>query len=367
MSAEVYFVNMRAKHGNSLLQKVEKLFFAARMDECVTPNDLVALKVHFGEKGNTGYIRPQFIRKIVDKIKERNAKPFITDGNTLYVGSRANAVDHLQTAIENGWDYSVVNAPLVISDGLTGKDFVNIEINQKHFKDVKIGTAAFHADALFAISHFKGHEAVSFGGAIKNIGMGFGCRSGKQNMHSDVLPKVSSVKCISCKKCSKWCPTNAISFPIDKATINPDICIGCGECVVTCPTHAIAINWKTEPDIIQEKIAEYALGVLQNKKGKTAFMNFLMTITPDCDCFSWSDAPIVSDIGILASTDPVAIDQASFDLVNEQITLSNTRMEGKGQSKDKFMALHGISGEKQLEYAEKIGIGSRKYKLISLD
>jgi uncharacterized Fe-S center protein len=367
VAAEVYFVNMRAKHGNSLLQKVEKLFFASGMVDCIAPNDLVALKVHFGEKGNTGYIRPQFVRKIVDKVKEKDAKPFITDGNTLYVGSRANAVDHLQTAIENGWDYSVVNAPLVISDGLTGKDYVNIEINQKYFKDVKIGAAAYHADAILGISHFKGHEAVGFGGAIKNIGMGFGSRSGKQNMHSDVLPKVSIKRCISCKKCSQWCPSDAIFFTETKATINPEKCIGCGECVVTCPTQAIAVNWKTEPDIIQEKIAEYALGVLQNKKGKTAFMNFLMTITPDCDCFSWSDAPIVSDIGILASTDPVAIDQASFDLVNEQLSLSNSRMAGKDIGIDKFKALHGINGEKQLEYAESIGIGTRKYKLISLD
>lgn len=368
MASEVFYANMRAKHGSNLLSKVEKLFFVSGMVDCIAPKDLVAIKVHFGEKGNTGYIRPQFVRKIVDKVKEKGAKPFLTDANTLYVGSRANAIDHLQTAIENGWDYSVINAPLIIADGLTGKEYVEVNIDQKHFKEVKIGAAAFHADSLLAITHFKGHEAVGFGGTIKNIGMGLGSRSGKQNMHSDVLPSVNENKCISCQKCSKWCPADAIFFQANKkAAINADKCIGCGECVVTCPTQAIAINWKTDADIIQEKIAEYTLGILQNKKGKSAHMNFLMSITPDCDCFSWSDAPIVPDIGILASSDPVALDQASFDLVNEQITLSNSKLASKGNGVDKFKILHGIDGTKQLEYAEKIGLGSRKYKLISID
>ena len=180
--------------------------------------DLVALKLHFGEKGNTGYIRPQFLRRIVNKVKGLGGKPFLTDANTLYFGSRSNAFDHLQTAIENGFAYAVVDAPLIIADGLAGKDYINVEINRKHFKECENRSAAYHADAIIALTHFKGHEMTGFGGVLKNLGMGLGSRSGKQNMHSDVLPSVNPDKCTGCDRCSQWCPAEAIRirerFPV---------------------------------------------------------------------------------------------------------------------------------------------------------
>lgn len=278
-------------------------------------------------------------------------------------------MDHLETAIENGFAYAVVDAPLVIADGLTGKEYQEVEIDQKHFQTVKIGSAAVHADVIIAVSYLKGHSVTGFGGTLKNLGMGLGSRSGKQNMHSDVLPSVDAESCLACSRCHKWCPAEAIHFEADtrKAIINHELCIGCGECTVTCPHKAISINWKTSNDAIQEKIAEYTLGVLKDKQGKSGFITFVPNVTPDCDCCSWSEVPIVSDIGILASTDPIALDQACVDLVNQQKGLKGSRLEGQENVEDKFGTIHqGGDWRVQLEYGEKIGLGTRKYNLITL-
>ncbi|NLK52165.1 MAG: DUF362 domain-containing protein [Syntrophomonadaceae bacterium] len=394
MSSEVFFVNMRARSGHNLLDKLERLFERAGFKEMITPGDLVAIKIHFGERGNLAYIRPQFLRRLVEKIRGVDGKPFLTDANTLYVGSRANAIDHLETALENGFAYSVVGAPLIIADGLNGKDYEAVKINQRYFEDVKIGSAIFHANTLFTVSHFKGHEITGFGGAIKNLGMGSGARSGKQMMHSDVKPRINLGKCIGCGKCLEWCPAEAISlfetvekepsvpavaeaFDPDspaakktykkKALINHEKCIGCGECVVTCPVPSIKISWKTTPSALQEKMAEYALGVMKNKVGNAGLINFLTDISPDCDCFGWNDAPIVGNIGILASRDPVAIDQASVDLVNQQPALMGSVIEGLPVGQDKFRAVQPeIDWAIQLAYGEQIGLGSRKYRLINV-
>lgn len=366
MNAKVYFTDMRAGHNQGLLDKVEKLFVRAGLREIVAPEDLVAIKLHFGERGNTGYVRPQFVRRIVDKVKELGGKPFLTDANTLYKGSRSNAVDHLRTAIENGFAYAVMGAPLVIADGLTGKEYVNVQINRKHFKEVKISASAYHADAMIAVTHFKGHELAGFGGVLKNLGMGLGSRSGKLMMHSDVLPMISADKCKGCEKCGRWCPAGAISVQQKVSVIDPGKCIGCGECTVTCPAGAIEIDWRTKPDLAQEKIVEYAEGALKNKNGKYGFITFVTNITPECDCYGFSDAPLVRDIGILASRDPVALDQACVDLVNREKVLPGSRLADRGDVQDKFLALYpGIDWRRQLDYAEEIGLGTRKYELIS--
>lgn len=369
MSSNVYFTDMRATQKFNLIDKVGKLFTGAGINQIIAPGDLVAIKLHFGEKGNTGFIRPQFIRKIVDEVKKAGGRPFLTDANTLYVGSRSNAVDHLQTAIENGFDYAVVNAPLVIADGLSGKDYMNVPVNLKHCQEVKIGSAVVLADALIAVTHFKGHEATGFGGGIKNVGMGCGSRAGKQIMHSDMLPRVKQEKCRACGRCNQWCPTGAIAVgELKMAVVDEKVCIGCGECTVTCPHGAIGVNWRNnQKDALQEKMAEYAAGVLKNKKGKVGFITFLNNISPDCDCFSFTDAPVVRDIGILASLDLVAIDQACADLVNRERTLPGSRLEGREDTKDKFSALYpDIDWTRQLSYGEQIGLGSRKYEIIKI-
>lgn len=369
MPSKVFFTDMRATPKSNLLDKVGRLFYEAGFNKIIEPGDLVAIKLHFGEKGNTGYIRPQFIRKIVDEVKNAGGKPFLTDANTLYKGSRSNAVEHLQTAVENGFDYSVVNAPLIIADGLNGKDYINVPVDLKHCKEVKIGSAVILADALIAVSHFKGHEAAGFGGAIKNVGMGCGSRAGKQIMHSDMLPRIKTEKCKGCSRCHQWCPTGAIAVgELKIAAVDEKTCIGCGECTVTCPHGAISVNWRNnQKDALQEKMAEYAAGVLKNKKNKSGFITFLNNISPDCDCFSFTDAPIVRDIGILASLDPVAIDQACVDLVNSEKVLPGSKLEGKAEAPDKFTALYpGIDWSRQLSHGEEIGLGSRQYQLLKI-
>lgn len=361
--AKVHFAGVHGRH-KSRLDNVETLFDRADFAALIAPGDLVAIKIHFGERGNTAFLSPLYVRRVVDKVKAAGGRPFLTDTNTLYVGSRANAVDHLTTAIENGFSYSTVGAPLVIADGLNGHDFIEVPIDGKHFDTVKIGSAIREADAVIALSHVKGHEATGFGGALKNVGMGSGSRGGKQNMHSDILPSVDEEKCSSCERCTEWCPAEAISVH-SAAVIDQTKCLGCGECTVSCPTRAIGINWKTEPHLIQEKVAEYALGVITGKQTKVGFMNFIINIVPDCDCWSWNDAPVVPDIGMVASTDIVAVDQASVDLVNLTEGIQGERLTDPA-STDKFRLMSGIDWEIQLNHAERLGIGSRKYELVRI-
>src|SRR3990172_5842106 len=230
MQSTVWFTDLSARPGNGLIDKTGTLLRAAGIRERAGRGALTAVKLHFGEKGNTAFIRPIFVRKVVEEIAAAGGKPFLTDANTLYVGTRSNAVDHLNTAIENGFSFASVGAPLIIADGINGKDFVAVNIEGKHIKEAKIGSAVYHADAMIAITHFKGHELTGFGGALKNIGMGLGSRSGKQGMHSDMLPYVEAGNCLGCAKCIKWCPATAIT--IDKATktatIDESKCLGCG-------------------------------------------------------------------------------------------------------------------------------------------
>lgn len=374
MAAKVYYTNMRAPGNISLLDKMQKLLNQVGLKEIIAPGDLVAVKLHFGEPGNLAYIRPQFVRRLAERVKKLGGKPFLTDANTLYRGKRANSVDHLEAAIENGFAYAVVGAPLIIADGLNGKDYVKVPIKGEHFQSVNIGSAAVHADALVVMTHFKCHELTGFGGAIKNLGMGLGSRSGKQQMHSDVLPRINEAQCTGCATCVKWCPAEAMAMESwsgnkkgQKSHIMEEKCWGCGECVASCNFAAIQPNWRTTPQAIQEKTAEYALGALSGKKDKAAFITFVTDISPQCDCYGYNDAPIVRDIGMLASRDPVALDQACADLVNAQPALEGSVIEGLPPGKDKFTAVHpGISWQAQLVHAEKIGLGSTQYKIIEI-
>lgn len=368
----VYFTDLRARHGENLLDKLAKLFKRAGFEGLISKKDLVAVKLHFGEKGNTGYLNPLFVRSIVDQVKRLGGKPFLTDTNTLYAGSRTNSIDHLQTAIENGFAYAVTAAPLIIADGLDGKDYISVPVNLKYFKEVKISSAVCHANVLLVLSHFKGHMLCGFGGVLKNLGMGCGSRAGKLAMHSDIAPLVRSERCTGCGQCADWCPGQAITLEDSKensktAVVDKKKCIGCGECTITCRTRAIDVRWKTEPSVIQEKIVEYAAGALKNKQGKAGFINFVINVSPDCDCTSWTDASIVRDIGILASTDPVALDMACVDLVNQEKALPGTALSGREDARDKFRAIFpGINWQYQLDYAERIGLGTRNYELVKI-
>jgi len=363
-TSKVYFSNLRTSFKENLFAKLERLMEGG-LKAAVKQRDLVAIKLHFGEKGNTAFIRPIFIRRIVDCVKGLGGVPFLTDTNTLYAGTRGNSVSHMDTAIANGFAYSVVNAPIVIADGMRGASYSSIRIDQGIFETAYLAKEIVESDALISVAHFKGHELSGFGGAIKNIGMGCASKKGKLEQHSGLSPKVKRKMCIGCGDCVQHCASEAISMFEEKAFIDPEKCVGCGECIVICNQGAIDVQWDADMRKFQEKMAEYAFAVIKEKKDKTFFINFLTSISPACDCCSYSDAPIVQDIGIMASADPVAIDQASVDMVNREKGAEGSCLTSStNPGEDKFRAVYqGIDWNIQLEYGEKIGLGTRKYEL----
>lgn len=373
MKSPVYFADLRAKPSGNLVDKVKHLLDAVGLAERIKERALVAVKLHFGETGNTAYVRPVFLRKVVDSIKEAGGSPFLTDANTLYVGTRSDSVAHLRTAILNGFTYAVVDAPLIIADGLRGGYEKAVTVNLKRFKKVYIGAEIVRADTMVSVAHFKGHELAGFGGTIKNIGMGSASRKGKLAQHSTVSPKVKRKKCVGCGDCVAYCAQEAIFLvkekaKIEKAKIDPKKCVGCGECILICPNQAIQIQWDQAIPVFLENMVEYTAGVLKGKQDTATFLNFITQVSPACDCYPHNDAPIVPDIGIVASTDPVAIDQASADLVNNAEGLRSSCLTKNFKSgKDKFRALYPkVDWEIQLEYAEAIGLGTRDYDLIKI-
>jgi uncharacterized Fe-S center protein len=363
VGSDVYFAGLRAREpGQSTAVKVRTLFDAAGLGACIEPGAPTAIKIHFGEEGNDSYINPVFARQVVDKIREYGGRPFLTDSNTLYLGSRADAIDHITTAIRHGFSYATVGAPVIIADGLRGRNYREIEIGKKHFSRVFISGDIAEVTSIIVMTHFKGHEVVGFGGAIKNLAMGCAPPAGKQEQHT-AHPLNVEGRCIGCGKCTLVCPREAISLTDGRGTIDRNRCIGCFECMSVCPEQAIDIDWETEIPKFTERLVEYAFGAAMGKK--TGYISFLTRITPDCDCVGWSDAPIVPDIGILAAQDPVAIDAASFDLVNRQTGLQATYLKKNfAGGEDKFRGMRGVTdGYRQIRYAEEIGLGSASYRL----
>ena len=366
--SKVYFANLRASIKENLLAKLARLLETVGLPEIVPSRGLVAIKLHFGEKGNAAFIRPIFIRPIVERIKLLGAFPFLTDSNTLYAGTRGDSVSHMTTAVENGFAYSVVSAPIIIADGMRGASYQSIRINQEIVKTAYIGKEIAEADAFISVAHFKGHELSGFGGTIKNVGMGCASRRGKMVQHSGLSPKVTRKKCVGCGDCVEHCAQTAISLQDEKARIDAGTCIGCGECILICSHKAIEVQWNADIGLFQKKMVEYTLAVLRDKKGRSAFLNFLTHISPACDCYGHNDAPIVQDLGIMASTDPVAIDQASVDMVNGQKGLEGSCLSiHREAGEDKFRAIYPkVDWAIQLDYAEKIGLGQRKYELVTI-
>jgi uncharacterized Fe-S center protein len=358
--SEVFFVNMRCGWNRGMLHKLSELCEKVKLEEVIEPSDFVAVKSHLGEAGSTAFVPVMYIRTMVDEVKKLKGKPFVTDSNTLYVGGRAHAINHLRTAANNGFTMETTGAPVIIADGLKGHDFEEIEIEGELLKKVKVASAAYQADAFVIISHLTGHEFMGFGGALKNVAMGLSSRGGKQQMHSDIKPVVNREKCIGCAKCLEWCPAGAISMvgkgKEKKAKIDRKKCIGCGECTVLCFEGAIQSRLTGVLENAQKKVVEYVMGVLKGKEDKVAYFTFLMNITPDCDCWNYNDKRLVEDIGILASRDIVAIEQASLDLLNEKA------------GRDVFHEIYPVVDcQSQVDYAEKMGLGSKEYELISLD
>jgi len=340
-----------------MIDKFDALLKLKEFTSFFSSRDYVAVKLHFGEEGNIGYIKPQYVKKITDRIKKTGAFPYLTDSNTIYVGSRHDAYHHLKIAYKHGFNYENIEVPVIIADGLKGECEEEIEIKRgKYIKKASLSKIITSADKIVFLSHFKGHECMGFGGSLKNIGMGTATRKGKYEMHAELSPRVEKDKCNSCKLCATACLYGAISYD-DKgyAIIDNEKCVGCGICIIVCPKSAIKISWDDNLIRTQEKMIEYCYAFLKDRKEKVCFFNFLNFITKFCDCYRTKEKPYMDNIGVLFSFDPVAIDRASIDIINNVY------------GKDFFKTIWPeIDWNLQLDYAEKLGLGNQNYKIINI-
>ncbi|MCC8024131.1 MAG: DUF362 domain-containing protein [Clostridium sp.] len=365
-ASKVYYTNMRTTLTENLLQKLERLVKKAGMMDIDFNNKYTAIKIHFGEPGNLAYLRPNYSKVLVDLIKGQKGKVFLTDCNTLYVGRRKNALDHLDAAYENGYNPFATGCHVIIADGLKGTDETLVPVDGDYVKEAKIGRAVMDADIIISLTHFKGHEATGFGGTLKNLGMGCGSRAGKMEMHNAGKPFVDTEACVGCGSCRKVCAHSAITVADRKASIDPAKCAGCGRCIGVCPVDAVASMCDEANDILNMKIAEYSLAVL---KGRPNFhVSLVVDVSPNCDCHSENDAPIVPNIGMFASFDPVALDMACADAVNRQPVLGGSFLAEQSQdSHDHFINTHpDTNWETCIDHGVKLGLGNKEYELITI-
>lgn len=373
--AKVYFTDFRTPYGGDTMPgKLKKLIRKAGIDQLNLDGQFVAIKIHFGELGNVSYLRPNYARAVVDVVKELGGKPFLTDCNTLYPGSRKNALEHLYCAWENGFTPLTVGCPILIGDGLKGTDDIEVPVRGgEYVKNAKIGRAVMDADVIISMTHFKGHEATGFGGALKNLGMGCGSRAGKKEQHNNGKAYVQQEICRGCRRCMRECANNGLVFDPEtrKMHVDKEHCVGCGRCVGACNFDAIDFEDPTSNQMLNYRIAEYAKAVVD---GRPQFhISLVMDISPNCDCHGENDAPILPDVGMFASFDPLALDQACVDACMKCEPLPNSQL-GEHMRDPHFVDHHDhftnstpeSEWQSCLSHAEKIGLGTRDYELIRL-
>ena len=367
MASKVYFTDFCTGTSETLPQKLSRLILSAGIDRIDFQDKFVAIKIHFGELGNMAHLRPGYARVLVDIIKDLGGKPFLTDANTMYVGSRKNALDHLETAYLNGFTPYSTGCHVIIADGLKGTDDVAVPVEGgEYVKFAKIGRAVMDADIVISLNHFKGHEEAGFGGAIKNLGMGCGSNEGKRDMHSDGRPLIDAEKCIGCGTCAKHCAHDGPQKNGDVFKINWTNCMGCGRCVDVCPVNAIYHDNLEAGRILNYKMAEYTKAILD---GRPHFhISLVRDVSPYCDCHAENDIPIVPDVGMFASFDPVALDLACADAVNAQTIMPGSKLD-KANRPD----LDNLTGSfphtnwrSQIAHAKKIGLGEDSYELVTI-
>ncbi len=373
--ARVYFTDFRTPYGGDTMPgKLKKLIRKAGIDQLNLDGQFVAIKIHFGELGNVSYLRPNYARAVVDVVKELGGKPFLTDCNTLYPGSRKNALEHLYCAWENGFTPLTVGCPILIGDGLKGTDDIEVPVRGgEYVKNAKIGRAVMDADVIISMTHFKGHETTGFGGALKNLGMGCGSRAGKKEQHNNGKAYVQQEICRGCRRCMRECANNGLVFDPEtrKMHVDKEHCVGCGRCVGACNFDAIDFEDPNSNQMLNYRIAEYAKAVVD---GRPQFhISLVMDISPNCDCHVENDAPILPDVGMFASFDPLALDQACVDACMKCEPLPNSQL-GEHMRDPHFVDHHDhftnstpeSEWQSCLSHAEKIGLGTRDYELIRL-
>jgi len=362
----VFWMNLRAGAGRSLEDKFEHLLARAGMGSIAGTGGLVAVKVHVGEGGNLAYVNHNYARIVAAGIKAVGAKPFLTDTNTLYSGSRHNAVDHNGTAAMHGYFSATAGAPFIVADGLRGLDYEELPVNGRRVKKAKIAGTLCQADALVMLSHFKGHCEMGFGGTIKNLGMGCAAVPGKLELHSDSKPAQKPEKCVACGQCVRRCPAGAIAVKNKKAVIDYDVCIGCGQCVAACNYGAMNVQWGESRESLIEKVAEYACAVHERFAGRALYINFALTISPDCDCWNYNDTPVVQDVGIFASVNPLALDRATLDMINKTPRLAGSAADGKETGNVFEAMVPGMKTGHLFDYCRKLGMDDT-YTLLEID
>ena len=373
--AQVYCTDFRTKaFGDGLPTKLQKLMKKAGIGQIDMDGKFVAIKMHFGELGNVSYLRPNYARAVVDVVKKLGGKPFLTDCNTMYPGCRKNALEHLYCAWENGFTPLTVGCPILIGDGLKGTDDIAVPVvGGEYVQAARIGRAIMDADVFISLTHFKGHEMTGFGGAIKNIGMGCGSRAGKTEQHSGGKASIDPAKCRGCRMCLKECANDALSFDArtKKTRVNEDNCVGCGRCLGACNFDAIAFTNFAANELLNRRMAEYTKAVVD---GRPCFhVSLVVDVSPNCDCHGENDVPILPDLGMFASFDPLALDQACVDaclqappLPGSQLA-ANLAKRGFVDRHDHFTNSTPASEWRTcLEHAEKIGLGTRDYELIRM-
>jgi uncharacterized Fe-S center protein len=353
---DVYFLPARHTDGPYTLGgKFDRLYARLRLETRLPRGAMVAIKIHIGEGARPAPLPAAWLRPVVDRLARGGATPFLTDSCTLYRGARSNAVSHLRAALERGFTLTEAGAPFLIADGLLGESAVEVPIAGQHFQTVEVAGMAARATGLVVISHFTGHMGTSFGAAIKNLGMGLAPRAGKLRQHAVAKPRIEKEICSGCGICQEVCPAEAIKIHSGHAEIIPDQCTGCGQCITVCYLEGIKADYSANTRLLQERIAEHALGVVTGKTEYCVYLTSLLRVTRNCDCIGQAEPPLFDDIGILAGTDPVAIDQAAFDLVAEQT----------GKSIQEWCE-RDLNPTWQLAHGEAIGLGSRQYRLTTL-
>jgi uncharacterized Fe-S center protein len=358
MSSKVFFIKAAVEDGEKVIsQKARKLFKHGGFKACFKQGDFTAVKVHVGEPPNNTYIKAPCIMGLVEELLALKTKPFIADTSALYTGRRHNAIDHAILADEHGFNISTLGIPFIAPDGIFGTSETAVQIDGELNDEVLIASGIVRCQSILSVAHFTGHPATCAAATLKTLGMGCSSRKGKMRQHASIRPSVSD-NCTLCGDCFDHCPADAITLGDIKASIDSNKCIGCGECVAVCRFDAVKYDWGAENPIVQKSIAEHALGVLKNKKDRIASFNFVISVTRDCDCFDKKDMQkIVDDIGILASTDPVAVDKASIDIVERKTGKTIAELLRKKELDPRF----------QIEHAVHLGLGSSDYELIEIE